>query len=203
MKNTIPDRHGPLWYLSIVLREYTGLLVLNLLVILTSLPVFTLGPSLSAFGHVLCRMVDDQPVEPAREYFAAFKAQFSRKVGWGLALLAITAVLGVSLWFYGALAGGSALWVLPTALSLLGLILVWGVAIHLFPLLSSETPPDAPLKAAAMEALATLPFTGLSLAVSLLMLLAQALTFPFSVPVTLLFGLSLPALACAFPCVPR
>lgn len=197
------SHHGPAWYLSIFFREFWGLVKLNVIFVLTCLPVVTLGAALSSFGHVLCLMVADTPVDPGHAYFAAFRVRFVQKLGWGLAALAAVAVLGVALVVYGSAMSAQPVLAVPTALALLGLLAVWGVGLHLFPLLAEDAPPERPLRQAAAQALAALPQTCLAMGIGLILLLPQVLFFPVFVPVTLLIGLSLPALVCAFPHVKR
>lgn len=191
-----PVKRGPKWYFSVLSREFSRLAGLNLIFVLSCLPVVTLGPALSAFGRVLGRMADDQPTEPVGEFWDAFRSRFLLKLGWGLALLAAAGVLGSALWFYGSLGGIF----LPLAgLSLAGLLCLWGVALHLFPSLSDAVPPPHPLKAAALAALATFRRTALSILAALAFLLPQVLFFPVTVPLTCVIGLALPGLALAFP----
>lgn len=188
------DKRGLKRFFLVFFREFSGLVGLNLVFLLSCLPVVTLGPALSAFGWVLGQMADDQPVEPVREYCALFRTDFTRKLCWGLALLLAAGVLGGSLWFY--ISRG-----LPSlaGLSLAGLLFLWGIALHLFPLLSDPTPPAYPLRAAGTAALHTFCQTLLSILFALAFLVPQILLFPVTVPVTFLVGLVLPGLALAFP----
>lgn len=195
---TPPSKRGVKWFFIVFSREFSSLVGLNLVFLLTCLPVVTLGPALSAMGRVLGQIADDQPVEPVREYWAVFRTNFVRKLRWGLAFLLAAGVLGGSLWFYSSLGLLSL-----TGLSVAGLLCLWGVALHLFPSLSDDTPPAHPLRTAGTAALRTFRRTVLSILSALAFLIPQILLFPATVPLTCLVGLVLPGLALAFPRLSR
>lgn len=195
---TPPAKRGFKLFFTVFFRELPGLVGLNLIFLLSCLPVVTLGPALSALGQVLGQMADDQPTEPVRDYFSAFRTDFLRKLGWGMALFAAAGVLGISAWFYAFLG------LLPlTGVSLAGLLCQCGIALHLLPALSDPVPPSHPLSAAASAALSSFWRTTLSLLSALAFLVLQVLLFPASFPFTFLVGLVLPGLALAFPRLPR
>ena len=69
------------------------LLICNLLWLLCSLPVLTIGPATCALFTVTLKIAADEPVETVREFFAAFKSNF--KPAFILGLIALFAVLVV------------------------------------------------------------------------------------------------------------
>ncbi len=70
------------------------LVILNLLFVITSLPVFTLGASVTALYSVTLRLVRNEESSIAKAYFRAFKKNFAQATG-GFFLLGIPAVLMV------------------------------------------------------------------------------------------------------------
>ncbi len=191
-----PKRRGTLWYFTLLAREFPGWVGLNLLFFFSCLPLFTLGPALSALSHVLVRLAGDEPVPLVREYLSAFRTQFLRKMGWGLAFLGANLILGISLWFYTTVPS-----LLPLAgLTFAGFLCLWGVSLHLFPALSSPRQTDRPLQAAGISFLSTLGRSILSAAIALALLIFQIFLFPAVLPLTLSGGFVLPGLVLAFPC---
>ena len=70
------------------LRNAWDLMILQLLWIICSLPIFTMGPSTSALFSVMLKIARDEPVSAARDFFAAFKSNFKQALVLGLISLA-------------------------------------------------------------------------------------------------------------------
>lgn len=196
-------------FFSILNENLWQLVQINFIFLLTSLPVITFGPSFAALCACLSDMVRmrrrDEPVLP--RYFAAFRACFLPALPRGILLLAGTAVLGFSLFWYGSLAAESWFWVPFTALSLLGLIFFTGIAFHLFFLLPENRklktgrPDFSLLRAAAWHALERMKQTLAGLVIWSVLLAAQFLLLPATVPLVLTLGLSIPGLVMAQACL--
>ncbi|WP_196812006.1 YesL family protein [Schleiferilactobacillus shenzhenensis] len=77
--------------------KLVDLFFLNILFLLTSLPVITLGASTTAMFTVTMKMVDDSQGPLVKSYFKAFKDNFWRGTFTGVVLLAVGAVLYVGL----------------------------------------------------------------------------------------------------------
>ena len=77
-----------------VLNRFSDLVILNVLILLTSLPVFTLGASLAAAYTLTFRMVRSQEEPIVKSYFRAFRANFKQGTGlWLILLLAAVPAL--------------------------------------------------------------------------------------------------------------
>lgn len=194
--------------LSVITENLWELVQLNLLFLLTCVPLVTIGPALTAldacFSDILQKQRRDEPILP--RYFAAFRSRFLAALPWGLALLAGSFVLGFALFWYGSLASGSWLYVPFTALSLLGLIFFLGLLSHLFLLLAEggmEAGETSLPKAAALRALTRMKQTLIGLAAAFILLAAQLLLLPATVPLLLSLGLSVPGLIMAWACMGR
>ena len=194
--------------LSVITENLWELVQLNLLFLLTCVPLVTIGPALTAldacFSDILQKQRRDEPILP--RYFAAFRSRFLAALPWGLALLAGSFVLGFALFWYGSLASGSWLYVPFTALSLLGLIFFLGLLSHLFLLLAEggmEAGEISLPKAAALRALTRMKQTLIGLAAAFILLAAQLLLLPATVPLLLSLGLSVPGLIMAWACMGR
>lgn len=69
------------------------LLMLNLLTLLCSLPIITIGPSLCALFSITLKIARDEPAETLREFFRAFKSNFRNGLILGLIALFAAAVI--------------------------------------------------------------------------------------------------------------
>ena len=75
------------------LSAAADLLVLNLLAILCSLPIFTIGAAVTALDDVCFRMIRQEGSSIVRGYFHAFRANFKKGTLLGLLFLAAVALL--------------------------------------------------------------------------------------------------------------
>ena len=73
--NRILGVDGPVWEF---LGKMTDVMILSLLFILTSLPVFTIGASLTALYIMMFRLSDDTEGSVIKGYFRAFKENIKR-----------------------------------------------------------------------------------------------------------------------------
>ena len=78
-----------------------ALLVANLLFVLCSLPLITLGPCLIALARVCCQACRGEAVYPVKDFFKAFKQNF--KAGLLLSVTLVPVYLGQYLLFSSAL----------------------------------------------------------------------------------------------------
>lgn len=189
-------RKGIRWYLTILVQNFPDWVGLNFIFLLTCLPVVTLGPALSAMGYVMEQLVKDAPVKLLSAYWSAFKSRFLPKMVWGLLFWSLSILLFTAVWYYFALGG---LLIALAGLAMAGLILLWGVGLHLFPALTWPDTPMGALRSAWLDLLAAMPGSILAVLLALGLLGSQVLLFPAVVPLTLTVGAVLPALALAFP----
>lgn len=118
--------------LSRILIRIFDLLVLNICFILCSLPVFTIGASLTALYTVALAMEDRSGI--LRRFFRAFKANFRQATVIWLILLVVGVLLGIDLfWLKNA---DMALSVLLHVVLYITICFVLGTASFVFPLLA-------------------------------------------------------------------
>lgn len=90
-----------------VLSRIWDLFVLNLLFVLCSLPIVTIGASLTAMHRVLLQFVRDDDVHFVRDFFVAFKREFRQATLLWLPMLIIGGILFADLtMFLPGLEGG-------------------------------------------------------------------------------------------------
>ena len=114
---------------------------LNLLWIICSLPVFTIGASTTALYTVTLKMADDKESEITKTFFRAFKDNFAQATRIWLILLVIGAVLGGDgyvAWHMRSQTTGlpAVLWTLNLALLIVAGIAYVIVMLYIFPLIA-------------------------------------------------------------------
>ncbi len=136
MLNKIFDMENPFWTF---LNKLADVVILELLWIVTSLPLFTVGAASSAFWHVTLRLSEDTEGGIVSNYFTAFKKSF--KVGTVVWLIQFAAGLWIFLDAYICFKSNN-----MTAIFLVGFFLVLGafwlmVSMFLYPLIGRFTFP--------------------------------------------------------------
>ena len=119
------------------LNKMTDLLVLNLLFILTSIPIFTIGASLSAMYAVSLRSIRYGDGYVVRTYFKAFKQSFRQSTISFLVLAACGFLLFFDYRFWNV-RKASSLSHMMQVISIVIAILIGVVAMWLFPLIAKK-----------------------------------------------------------------
>ena len=88
--NIFTGRGAKFYEFCVKLMELMGL---NFLVLITSLPIFTIGASFSAMHTVLVKIYRDEEDKIAREFFSAFKKNFKQATLIWLIYLGIFGIL--------------------------------------------------------------------------------------------------------------
>lgn len=88
--NIFTGRGAKFYEFCVKLMELMGL---NFLVLITSLPIFTIGASFSAMHTVLVKIYRDEEDKITREFFSAFKKNFKQATLIWLIYLGIFAIL--------------------------------------------------------------------------------------------------------------
>ncbi|MBQ6366727.1 MAG: DUF624 domain-containing protein [Oscillospiraceae bacterium] len=86
-KNKLKSSFGRFMY------AMADLLILNLLILVCSLPIITVGPALCALFTVTLKIASEEPVETLREFFSAFKSNFRQGLILGILALFAAAVV--------------------------------------------------------------------------------------------------------------
>lgn len=116
---------------AVTVNRIGQLILLNLLWILTSLPVVTLGASSVALYTVLFRVLNGEDSHVVQQYFTAWKENFRRATGIWLILLVAIALFVFDLYFAGQMQ--SFIWRL---LAVFGLQIVGMEMTFAFPLMA-------------------------------------------------------------------
>jgi uncharacterized membrane protein YesL len=84
--------------MSRFLSRVWDLIVLNALFLVTSIPIFTIGASLTAMSDLTLRMVRGEDEYLVRPYFRSFRKNFKRATLLWLPILAVALFLGADLY---------------------------------------------------------------------------------------------------------
>lgn len=86
--------------LAVSMNKLADLLILNILFLITCIPIITAGAAASALYSVMLKLVDDKESPVARMYFKAFSAYFKQATIIWLLLLLLGAILGMDFYLY-------------------------------------------------------------------------------------------------------
>ena len=137
------------------LNRFADLMILNLLFLLTSIPIFTIGASLTALYSVCFHLGTDREGSTFRDYFAAFKENFRQATSLFLLLLLWLMGTGGAAVIFCFMAGWMHYLFVPFAVLFIVVVLV---ASYVFPLLSRfDNQNTITLKNAALLSLGYLP----------------------------------------------
>lgn len=88
---------NPVWRF---IGKLGDLIILNILWIICSIPVFTIGASTTAVYYVTLKLARDEDDSTIKSFFRAFKSNFKQATVIWLILLAAGMVLGFDFWFF-------------------------------------------------------------------------------------------------------
>lgn len=179
---------NPVWNF---MGKVADLVILNLLAIVCSIPVFTIGASWTAMYFVTIRMVRKEESYVIRDFFRSFRENFKQAtVIWLISLIAI-----------GVFAGDVIIYrmipeQIPKALMIAVLVLAYlvlGTVIYVFPMLSRyHNTIKGTIKNAFLVSVVNIPYT-------VIFVLLMAIPFIMAVfliemaPFVIMVGFSLPA----------
>ena len=118
------------------LNKLADLIILNILVIICSLPVFTIGASMTALHYVVLKMVRNEEGYIIKSFFKSFKQNFRQAtIIWLILLVLIGVLIGDFLILrFSAVALPQWLHIVILAIAIILLF----ATVHLFPVLSDR-----------------------------------------------------------------
>ena len=177
-----------------ILATLYDLIILNLLTILGCVPLVTAGASLTAMHYVLIAMVRDEEPDIARSYLRSFRENLRQStILWCGYLL----ILSLCVWTAAGAGDGTGNGVIRALCGIVGLLL-YLLSLYLWPFVAHfrNTIPRSIQICAALTAAYLFRTAGMAVIPPALAALAVVF-LPASVPLVVLFGLSLPGYFCA------
>lgn len=184
---------NPVW---VAMGKLADLIILNCLVIICSLPLFTIGASWTALYYVTIRMVRKEESYITKDFFHSFKENFKQATMIWLGIVLIIVVFTLDYRIYK---------LMPTVMPKPVIIIVLIVAlvlmvttIYIFPVLSRfQNTTINTVKNAFLMSVVHLPYTIVFLLLLLLPVVACFIFWQF-VPFVAMVGISVPAYWASF-----
>ena len=137
-------KHGFVGYMDMLWREFFELLKLNLLFVLSCVPIITIPAALTAMHRITSVMVRDENHFLWPDYWKAFRRDFWKSLGGGAAIAAVMALFVLSTVFYYNLMQVNKVFVLLAGFAACVVLLTLCVSFYFFPMLAMV---DLPLGA--------------------------------------------------------
>ena len=137
-------KRGFVGYMDMLWREFFELLKLNLLFVLSCVPIITIPAALTAMHRITSVMVRDENHFLWPDYWKAFRRDFWKSLGGGAAIAAVMALFVLSTVFYYNLMQVNKVFVLLAGFAACVVLLTLCVSFYFFPMLAMV---DLPLGA--------------------------------------------------------
>ena len=153
-------------FLMRVLSKIADTVWLNILFLVCSIPIFTIGASITALYYVTFKTIKDEEGYITKDFFRSFKENFKQSTVVWLILLVLYAILGLEL---------TTLLKMNTSMADVGMIiamipglLILFVGLYVFPLLSRfENTTKVTIKNALLLSIANIPKTLFALIITI------------------------------------
>lgn len=141
-----PRKKGLALFLEILWREFWALLKLNVLFLLSCIPIVTIPAAITAMSRITVSMVRDKNFFLLSDYWKAFRRDFGKSLLAGILLAVGFGLFGLSTWFYHMLSQSSGvLFLILAGCSLCLLLTVYFISLYFFPMLAMVDLPLKPL----------------------------------------------------------
>ena len=151
LERSAVKKRGFAGYMDMLWREFFELLKLNLLFLLSCVPIFTIPAAFTAMHRITAVMVRDENHFLWPDYWRAFRRDFWKSLGGGAILAALLALFVLSTVFYYNLMQLSRGFVLLAGFAACVVLLTLCVSFYFFPMLAMV---DLPLGALLRNSLA-------------------------------------------------
>ena len=116
------------------LSRAADLIWVNLLVLVCSIPVFTIGASLSAMENIIYKLLHNEDVAVTKEFFQAFAKNFKQATLVWLIILVVEGALGYDVYYARQIGTNVSEAMLTVAVILF--VLVFAMMLYIFPMQS-------------------------------------------------------------------
>lgn len=153
-------------FLMKVLSKIADTVWLNILFLICSIPIFTIGASTTALYYVTFKTIKDEEGYITKDFFRSFKSNFKQSTIVWLVLFVLYVVLGVELTIL--LRMNTSMANVGIVLAMIPGLLILFVGLYVFPLLSRfENTTKATMKNAMFLGISNIPKTLLALVITI------------------------------------
>lgn len=178
------------------LSRMADVMILNILVLITCIPIITIGASLTAMHYVLIKMIRDEETYIVRMYFRSFKENFLQATVLWIIIAIMGAIFAGDYYVFVRSGHEFSLAFMIAVLSVFVLFLM--TVMYVFPLQSRfYNTVGKTLKNSFLVMILNFPKSILMLLLYLLPLVLL-LVSPYATPFMILFGVSGPGLGAAY-----
>lgn len=150
---------NPVWQF---MNRVADLLILNILFMIFSIPIITIGASYTALSYTMLKIVRKEDTYVWRDFWTSFKSNFKQATQMWLILLPFIVVLSCDLFFwYIDVTEGMGVFPKPLKVTtVIVILIIFAVTIYAFPILSHfENTVRNTLKNAFLISLINIPYT--------------------------------------------
>lgn len=184
---------NPIWSF---MGKVADLILLNLMVVVCSLPIFTIGASWTALYFVTIRMARNEESYIVKDFLRSFRDNFKQAtIIWMFALVAIVVFVGDIL-IYRMMPGAIPEPLMVAVMAVAFLVLC--TIIYVFPVLSRfQNTIKGTLKNAFLISLVNIPYTIAFVVLAIIPIIALIFVYQLA-PLIIIVGISLPAYLASF-----
>jgi len=189
VEKNAPPKEGLELFFDIFAREFTSLVKLNILFIISCIPIITIGPAIGAMTSVTITMVQDKPSDLFYDFREAFKKNWKSSFLTSVLLSIIILILLGSVIFY--MRSDGLIYNVMISFTIVIIMLLGISTIYIYPMIVRiELPLKVVLKNAFLLGVACINHSFITLVLCLAILEGCILFAPFTLPIILLFTFS-------------
>lgn len=184
----------------VFMTRVADLIIVNLLFAICSLPIITIGPSMTALYYVTLKMVKNEETYPSRNFFHSFRQNFKQGVIINLIMLVALVLLSFDLYYvYQMLTAGGGTFYKVLGIILLVITLIYAMVVaYVYPILARfYNSTKNTLRNALLMSIRHLPYTVIILVLAIgpvvIMLFSSAKVMSFMLLFYMLIGFSVVA----------
>lgn len=184
-----PQKEGLDLFWDIFKREFTSLIKLNLIFIVSCIPIITIGPAIGAMTFVTVKMVQDKPSDLFYDFRRSFKKNWKSSFLLGLLELILISILIFSMVL--CLKKKELIYNIIISIIIVTSVLIGNFFVYIFPMsVSVDLSLSVILKNSILLSIANIKYSFLTLVLCIGLAEISFILFPLTVPFILLFTFS-------------
>lgn len=184
-----PPKEGLELFFDLFAREFTSLIKLNIIFILSCIPIITIGPAIGAMTTVTIKMVQDQPSDPFYDFREGFKKNWKNSFISGI-IAVITIFISYLVIRFCMLSDG-VIYNLVISIMIVIIVLLGVLWMYVYPMIVKiELPLKLIFKNAFLLSIANIKQSFMVFLLCVALFEGSILFIPFTLPIALLFTFS-------------